>query len=155
MELSSPDFSDGGLIPVAYTGDGVDGSPTLHIRDVPAEAASLVLVVDDPDAPREEPWVHWLLWNLPPTTQALPANFPPHSSGTPIEGACQGTNDFGNIQYNGPAPPTGHGVHRYRFTLYALDDTLAVRSGASRADLDKAMEGHILVKTRLVGTYER
>lgn len=152
MRLSSPEFADGAEIPARFTCDGADVSPALVIEDVARDARSLVLVVDDPDAPRGT-FVHWLLWNLPPTTSALPEGIPAEPSVRSLGDARQGTTDFRRLGYGGPCPPDGR--HMYRFLLYALDRTLDLEAGAQRAELDAAMKGHIVAETMLRGSYAR
>jgi len=144
MELRSPAFEDGGRIPSAHTCDGADTSPALRISGVPEGAAALALVMDDPDAPGGT-FDHWLVWNIPPGTSEIP-------EGTEPEGV-QGRTDFGKLGYGGPCPPGG--THCYRFKLYALDTQLDLREGARKAELEAAMEGHILAQSVLQGTYSR
>ncbi len=112
---------------------------------IPAEAKSLVLIVDDPDAPAGD-WVHWTVWNISAKTKTIAENSLP-------ENAAEGFTDFGKPGYGGPCPPTG--THRYFFKLYALDTTLALNSSAKKTDIEKAMEGHILEQAELVGLYQR
>ncbi len=145
MKIATPDFTDSGMIPSRFTGDGEDVNPTLEISDVPTEARSLALIVDDPDAPRGT-WTHWLLWNVQPTTTQIPENSVP-------EGAVQGTNDFPAARYNGPMPPSG--THRYFFKLYALDTMLSLPAGSDRKAVDKALQGHIIAEAQWMGRYER
>lgn len=152
MRLSSPAFADGADIPARFTCDGADVSPALVIEDAPPEARSLVLVVDDPDAPRGT-FVHWLLWNLPPSTAELPEGIPGEPVVRSLGGARQGTTDFRRPGYGGPCPPDGR--HTYHFLLYALDRTLDLEAGAQRADLDRAMKGHIVAESMLRGSYAR
>jgi len=150
MELMSDVFAPDALIPVLYTCDGKDISPPLKWTNPPAEAKSFALVADDPDAPMGT-WLHWLIWNIPAGAHSLAA-----SQSTAKElpaGARQGTNDFHKIGYGGPCPPSG--THRYNFRLYALDRILDLPGGASRAQLEAAMKGHILAEARLVGKYRR
>jgi Raf kinase inhibitor-like YbhB/YbcL family protein len=149
--VKSPAFVEGDPIPPKYTGDGADVSPALTWSGIPHEAQSLVLLCEDPDAPRGT-WTHWVLFNLPPSTREL-------AEGTPTEptlagGAVQGTNDFGKIGYGGPAPPPGK-PHRYYFKLTALNTTLNLPAGAKRQDVLKAMEGHVLGEGWVMGTYRR
>lgn len=153
LRLSSSAFADGERIPTRHTCEGANASPELSIEQVPAGTESLALVFDDPDAPRAEPWVHWLCWNLAPATTTIPEGIP-HGDSV-LDGASQGQSDSGPIGYAGPCPPVGHGVHRYRFTLYALDTDLDVQPSASRATLEDAMAGHVVGRTQLTGTYER
>ncbi len=155
MEVTSPAFDDGGEIPERFTCEGQDVSPALQLSGVPEEAGTLAIIVDDPDAPRPEPWVHWLIWNLPTATTEIPEAYPPSGDGRKLAGSAQGENDFGDVGYGGPCPPPGHGTHRYRFRVYAVDGPLDVAEGASRAELEKAMQGRILAEAELTGTYER
>lgn len=154
-DLSSPAFDPGGAIPTTYTCDGEDVSPPLSVSGVPDGAASLALVLDDPDAPRDEPFVHWLLWNLPPDTAEIPENVPPGERVDALGAAVQGTNSFGNVGYGGPCPPEADDAHTYRFVLHALDTELDLSPGARRPKLDGAMEGHVLGRTTLPGEYDR
>src|SRR6478672_106923 len=145
MNLSSPDFSEGGNIPERYTCDGKDVSPTLKIDGIPKEAKSLVLIVDDPDAPGGN-FTHWLIWNIVPDLTEIVANqLPAH--------AVQGVNDFGKSKYSGPCPPAG--VHRYYFRLYALDTTLTLPQASKRKAVDSAMKGRIVADATLMGRYAR
>ena len=158
MRITSPAFSDGERIPKPYTEDGNNISPPLRFADVPAAAAELVLIVDDPDAPREDPFVHWTLYKIPPGLDALPENVPRGADElrNPA-GALQGRNSFSkhNIGYRGPAPPKGHGLHHYHFRLYALNQPLVLAPGVERDALDEAMRGRVVASAELVGTYQR
>jgi len=151
IQLTSAAFADGQTIPVKYTADALDISPPLAWTNVPAGTKSFALIADDPDAPAGT-WVHWVIYNLPPTTIALTEDQlkVPHLR----NGAKQGLNDFKKTGYNGAAPPPGK-AHRYVFKLYALDTMTGLASGATKADLLKAMDGHVLGKGRLMGTYQR
>jgi hypothetical protein len=151
IQITSPAFTEGQPIPRKYTCDAEDASPPLAWSGVPAEVKSLALVVDDPDAPVGN-WVHWVFYNLPPSLTTLKEGI----AKTPaVEGVgTQGTNDFRKIGYGGPCPPRGK-PHRYFFKLYALDTSLSLPPGASKADLEKAMRGHILAQGQLIGTYSR
>jgi len=151
IELTSTAFKSESSIPKHYTGDGADQSPPLHWTEPPSGTKSLALICDDPDAPRST-WVHWVLFNLPPSTRKLEEGVP--TTATLDNGAKQGKNDFGNNGYGGPAPPKGK-VHRYFFKLYALDVLLDLPSGATKAQLEVAMKGHILAEGQLMGTYNR
>lgn len=144
MKLTSPAFENNQSIPVKYTCDGEDLSPPLKIAEVPAEAKSLVLIVDDPDAPVGD-WVHWTVLNIPPQTAEI-------AEGKAPEG-LEGKTDFGTPGYGGPCPPGG--THRYFFKLYALDTKLNLPASAKKADIEKAMEDHIITRTELVGIYKR
>jgi Raf kinase inhibitor-like YbhB/YbcL family protein len=151
IELSSPAFADGKAIPKAHTGDGDDTSPTLKWSEPPAPTKSFALICDDPDAPRGT-WVHWVLFNLPGGVRDLEGAVT--NKETLASGAKQGKNDFGKIGYGGPAPPRGK-PHRYFFKLYALDGTVDLAAGATKAQLLDAMKGHVLAEGQLMGTYQR
>jgi Raf kinase inhibitor-like YbhB/YbcL family protein len=150
LKVTSSAFKDGGMIPPKYTCDGEDISPALEWPSVPEQTRSLVLIADDPDAPRGT-FVHWVLYNLPADTRKLPDSVKPEE--TLANSARQGTNDFGETGYNGPCPPGG--THRYFFKLYALDAPVNLPPGARKADLLQAMRGHILAEGQLVGKYKR
>jgi Raf kinase inhibitor-like YbhB/YbcL family protein len=157
LRLTSPDFTPGGSIPARFSCEGQNLSPTLQITGVPSGAQSLVLIVDDPDAPSGT-FTHWLVWNIPPDTKILPggaradSGIPglAHHQGHPV---MQGTNDFGKIGYSGPCPPAG--AHRYFFRLCALDTGFYLPTGASRKDLDSAINGHIIATALLMGRYAK
>lgn len=150
ITVTSPVFEDGGMIPKEYTCDGEDISPPLNISGVPTEARSLALIADDPDAPAGT-WVHWVLYNLPPGTTELPENMPVDEK---IQnGAKHGVTDFGRFGYGGPCPPSG--THRYYFKMYALDTLLNLSGRVSKADVIKAMQGHVLAEGQLMGRYQR
>jgi Raf kinase inhibitor-like YbhB/YbcL family protein len=151
LEITSRDFRHGEPIPAGFTCDGDDRSPQLAWTGVPVETRSFALICDDPDAPRGT-WQHWLLYNLTPDACELDAGVPPKPE-LP-SGARQGSNDFGNVGYGGPCPPQGK-PHRYFFRLHALDIKLNLPPGINRADLDAAMDGHVLAVGALMGTYER
>ena len=149
--LSSTAFKEGDRIPVKYTCDGQDISPALVWDEPPQQTEAFVLMVDDPDAPGGV-FTHWMIFNIPANTHQF-------GEGVPIQeqlesGALQGKNDFGKIGYRGPCPPSG-GSHRYRFTIYALDQRLNLKAGASKKQVIDAMQGHILAQGRLTGTYQR
>jgi len=150
IKLTSPAFEQGGMIPSKYTCDGENVSPPLQWDVVPECTKSIALIADDPDAPMGT-WVHWVLYNLPADTRQLAENIP--SDETLSNGAKQGVSDFGRVGYGGPCPPSG--THRYYFKLYALDTTLELGSRATKADLLKAMAGHILAEGQLMGKYKR
>jgi Raf kinase inhibitor-like YbhB/YbcL family protein len=151
LELTSPSFRDGETVPVRHTCDGEDLSPALRWSGAPVETRTFALVCDDPDAPRGT-WVHWLIWNLPADTIELSEGMPPRPE-LP-SGARQGLNDGGDLGYGGPCPPPGK-PHRYFFSLYALGSALNLPPGINRSDLEAAMEGHILARGVIMGTYER
>lgn len=150
IKITSPAFEEGGLIPRKYTCDDADISPPLAWTGVPENTATLALIADDPDAPMGT-WVHWVLFNLPASEKGLPEGVP--ADRELKNGARQGRNDFRRIGYGGPCPPGG--THRYFFKLYALDKALDLPPGATKADLVKAMEGHILAEGQLMGKYRR
>lgn len=145
MTISSSAFDNNGTIPQKYTCDGEDINPPVNFGEIPSEAKSLVLIVDDPDAPVGV-WSHWLVWNIAPTVTSIEENIVP-------EGAVAGKNDFGNNNYGGPCPPSG--THRYRFKLFALDTELDIPENSKQKDVEAAVEGHVLAQAELVGTYER
>ncbi len=145
LELSSPAFNRLGFIPQEYTCDGKDVNPGLVIKNVPKNAKSLALIVDDPDAPVGT-WVHWLLWNMSPDMHTI-------KQGSVPEPAVQGINSFKKHEYGGPCPPWG--IHRYFFTLYALDTILTISPASEKPVLEKAMKDHILAQTELMGRYKR
>lgn len=155
IQITSEGFQTDAAIPSRFTADGENVSPALHWSGLPPDTKELALIVDDPDAPRAEPFVHWVLYKIPGDAGHLPENVPHKSQlATPL-GALQGRSSFGEIGYGGPAPPKGHGTHHYRFHLYALDQPLEVRAGLEKAALLAAMAGHILDEGELVGTYAR
>ena len=151
MQLTSAAFIEGAAIPAKYTCDAKNVSPPLKWIGVPAGAKSLVLIVDDPDAPGGT-WVHWVLYDLPATTSELGEDLP--KSQYIAGGAKQGLNDFKHLGYGGPCPPRGN-PHRYFFKLYALDVLLDLKPGLTKQDLEHAMDKHILAQARLMGTYQR
>lgn len=150
MKLESTAFTANEMIPFLYTCDGQDISPELHWNTPPTGTQSLALIVDDPDAPSGI-FVHWVLYDIPPETRHLPQAVT--ASSTLPNGGTQGKNDFGNLGYGGPCPPSD--VHRYFFKLYALDRELGLTSGATKAQLEAAMDGHILASAELIGRYAR
>jgi Raf kinase inhibitor-like YbhB/YbcL family protein len=152
MQVSSTAFTEGNPIPKQYTGEGKDVSPDLKWSGEPGGTKSFALICDDPDAPRAQPWVHWVIYNLPASTHELTEGVPAKEE-LP-SGARQGKNDFGKIGYNGPMPPPGK-PHRYFFKLYALDTLLDSKAGATKDQLEKAMKGHILAHGQCMGTYAR
>ncbi len=151
IRLYSDAFGDGEEIPRRFTCDGEDLSPPLRWEGVPSDAASLALVVDDPDAPGRT-WVHWVIFGLEPATSGLPEAVPVDP--VVLGGARQGRNDFRRLGYGGPCPPP-NGPHRYVFTLYALRERTELEAGATKAELLAAMEGKVLAQGRLMGTYRR
>lgn len=145
LEVASSAFEAGSRIPKKYTCDGENVSPPLKWSGVPAEAQSLALIADDPDAPIGT-WVHWVLYDMPPDLDSLPEG---------VQGVgTQGVNDFRKTGYGGPCPPRGS-EHRYYFKVYALDTTTGLKPGATKRDLENAMRGHILAQGQLMGIYGR
>jgi Raf kinase inhibitor-like YbhB/YbcL family protein len=153
--LSSPAFGPGTTVPRRHTGDGEDLSPPLSWSGLPAQTAELALIVDDPDAPSPQPWVHWVIYQIGSGEQGLPEGV--HVKPTPgfPPGCLQGKNSWGTVGYRGPAPPKGHGVHRYFFRLYALDAPLGLAAALDKPGLLRAMAKHILAEGELIGTYQR
>jgi Raf kinase inhibitor-like YbhB/YbcL family protein len=142
LRITSSAFAVGQTIPSLYTCDGKDINPPLHIEGIPEQARSLVLIVDDPDAPGKT-WVHWVMWNIPIT----------HNLNEDSVLGEQGWNDFDRIRWGGPCPPSG--LHRYFFKVYALDTTLTLPPKTTKSDLEHAMDNHILAFGELMGVYNR
>ncbi len=151
ISMSAEAFKDGGNIPAVYTCDGRNISPTLTWSGIPAGTKSIALIVDDPDAPRGT-FVHWVLFNIPPDARGLPEAMP--ETKTLKDGSRQGNTSYGEAGYGGPCPPPGK-PHRYYFKVYALDTKLDLPAGAIKADVEKAMNGHILAKGEIMGKYGR
>ena len=143
INIASPVFQNGGNIPQKYTCQGENINPPLVISNIPAKAKSLVLIVDDPDAPGGV-WNHWLVWNINPHQEKINEDSLP-------EGAITGINDFGKAEYGGPCPPSG--VHRYFFRLYALNARINLSAGAKRSNLDQVIRGKIISQGELMGKY--
>ena len=143
--LTSPAFSEGKPIPARYTADGDNISPPLAIGGVPPGTKSLAMIMDDPDAPMGT-WVHWVVWNIPSAADQFPEDAAP-------AGAVEGRNSWGRTGYGGPSPPLG--THRYFFKLYALDIPLALPETTDKKGLLAAVEGHVLGRAQLTGTYAR
>jgi hypothetical protein len=154
LKITSSAFQPNGSIPSQYTCEGKDISPPLTWSAAPGNAKSFALIVDDPDAPDpakpQRVYVHWVLHNIPATATGIPENA--SKSGLP-KGAVQGKNDWGKAEYGGPCPPIGR--HRYFFKLYALDTALTGLSSPTKADLERAMKGHVVDSGELVGTYQK
>ena len=154
LTITSTAFAHNGSIPALYTCDGKDFSPPLAFGGVPSGAKSLALIVDDPDAPDpaapQMTWVHWVLYNIPVVTQGLPEAVKP--TALPA-GTREGRNDWGRTGYGGPCPPIGR--HRYFHKLYALDIALPPLAQPDKSALEKAMQGHILLRAELIGTYQK
>lgn len=151
LQISSPAFSVGESIPRKFTCDGPDLSPHLSWREPPAKTETFALIMDDPDAPVGT-WVHWVLFDLPADSKELPEGVAKQEQLS--SGARQGRNDFGKIGYGGPCPPSGK-PHRYFFKLYALDAKLNLKAGATKADVERAMKGHVLAQAEVMGKYGR
>lgn len=154
FKLTSSEFTEGGSIPPRYTCEGDDISPPLEWSGAPDGTHSFALIVDDPDAPDpahpQRTYVHWVLYNIPADVMRLDENA--SASGLP-DGAIEGKNDWDRETFSGPCPPIGR--HRYFFKLHALDSELNGLTGTTKADLEKAMEGHVLAKAQIVGTYQK
>ena len=145
MKITSPAFQNNETIPKRYTCDGENINPPIYFEDLPQGTKSLVLIVDDPDAPRGN-FLHWLVFNIPPETKLIEENSIPQE-------AKLGKNDFGKTSYGGPCPP--YGQHRYYFKLYALDTVLDLENGATLNEVKSAMRNHILAEAELLGLYQR
>jgi Raf kinase inhibitor-like YbhB/YbcL family protein len=150
LKLTSTAFKEGEAIPRGYTCDGANVSPPLEWTGVPKSAKTIAIIAEDPDAPAGT-FVHWVLFNLSAEGLGLIENTP--QTGTLNGGGAQGKNDFGKVGYGGPCPPSG--MHRYFFKFYVLDSGLPLKAGATKADVEKAMEGHIVGQAQLTGTYKR
>ncbi len=152
--ITSTAFAANGAIPALYTCEGRDLSPPLAWSGVPADTKSLALIVDDPDAPDpaapKMTWVHWVLYDIPPTATGLAEGIRP--AALPA-GTREARNDFGRTSYGGPCPPIGR--HRYFFKLYALDAALPALGPANKASVEQAMDGHVLAQATLMGTYQK
>jgi len=142
LTITSPAFENNGFIPVKYTGDGDDVNPPLNIGGISEETKSLVLIVDDPDAPMGT-WDHWIVWNIPPSEKIEEDSVP----------GVEGLNDFRKRSYGGPSPPFG--THRYFFKVYALDTKLDLAPNSRKKDVERAMKGHIIAQGELIGLYSR
>lgn len=150
LDVVSPAFASGGMIPRKHTCDGEDVSPEISWSGAPAETRSFALICDDPDAPAGT-WVHWVVFNLPAGVSRLPEAMPAEPA-LP-NGGRQGKNDFRRLGYGGPCPPSG--THRYFFKVYALDRLLDLDPGATKAQVEAAMKGHVLAEGSLMGRYRR
>ena len=158
IELTSTAFGQGKPIPAKYTGEGDDVSPPLSWSKLPEGTEELALICDDPDAPTDEPWVHWVIYKIPATVNGLVENIPADAELKQPTGAMQGKNSWTSgelIGYRGPMPPPGHGTHHYFFRLYALDAKLSVAPGLTKNQLLDEMRGHVIGQGELMGTYER
>jgi Raf kinase inhibitor-like YbhB/YbcL family protein len=158
IQITSTVFKEGESIPKKYTGEGADVSPPLEWSNIPEKTKELVLICDDPDAPTEEPWVHWVIYKISPEVKGLKEGIPrkPRLTGE-LQGALQGKNSWqhDNIGYHGPMPPPGHGTHHYYFKLYALEAKLAVEPGMEKKAILQDIEDHVIAQGQLMGTYKR
>ena len=145
MKINTNAFPEGGVIPDKYSRQGSNMNPPLHLEEIPNRARSLALIVDDPDAPSGT-FNHWVVYNIDPKTKDIKENSVPVI-------ATQGRNDFGDVEYDGPQPPSGE--HRYFFKAFALDTVLDLPRGARRQELEKAMEGHVLDQAATMGRYAK
>lgn len=143
LKVSSPAFKDNGRIPAKYTCDGININPGLLVEDIPEQAHSLVLIMDDPDAPVGV-WDHWIVWNIPANISVIAEDSVP---------GVEGLNDFNQHHYGGPCPPSGK--HRYFFKLFALDTKLELSADTRKLELEKAMIGHIIAFGETMGVYAR
>jgi Raf kinase inhibitor-like YbhB/YbcL family protein len=158
IAMTSTAFGSGQPIPTKYTEDGDDVSPPLAWSDAPTGTKQWALICDDPDAPTDEPWVHWVIYGLPASTRTLPEGVKTSAQLSEPKGTLQGKNSWPKgrtVGYRGPAPPKGHGIHHYHFKLYALDSESKLSPGLTKSDLLKSIDGHILGVGELVGTYKR
>ncbi|MFB6104066.1 MAG: YbhB/YbcL family Raf kinase inhibitor-like protein [Halobacteriaceae archaeon] len=154
LSMTSSAVPAGGSIPVAFTCDGEDVSPPLAFGDVPASAASLAVVIDDPDA-GAEPFTHWLVWDIPPDIGSIPRDVPSTETVEALGGAVQGTNDFGSIGYRGPCPPAADPPHTYRFRAFAFGEPLALDPGAEADAFRTAIEDVIVGTGGFLSDYDR
>lgn len=155
MTISSSAFQDGQPMPEKYSQDGANVSPPLAWSGVPDGAAELAMICDDPDAPRPEPWVHWVIYGIPADAGGLSEGVAKGPQASEAGGAAQGINTGGDQGYDGPRPPKGHGMHHYHFKLMALDARLGLQPGLTKEQLLEAVEGHVMATAELIGTYER
>lgn len=151
MKLISSAFKNGGVLPTLYTCDGKEVNPPLQWSDAPADTKSFMLIMEDPDAPatKPNPWVHWIVFNIPPSISEIKED----ANIQALKGARQGLTNSGKSKFHGACPPDK--MHRYYFILYALDSMLDLLEGASKGELMKAIDGHVLAKAELMATYER
>jgi len=155
MDLTSTAFASGQPIPMKFSGDGQDISPPLAWSEPPAGTVELALICDDPDAPTPQPWVHWVISRIPATTRSLPESLSGPKGLRKGQPMVEGRNSWNKAAWGGPAPPPGHGTHRYHFRIYALDHELPAEARRDKDSLLRAMAGHVLAQGELVGTYRR
>lgn len=147
ITVRSSAFEPQSAIPKKYTKEGEDVSPQLEWKDAPQGTKEFAVICDDPDAPRDKPWVHWVVYRIPGDRHELPEGS--------ASGAAEGKNDYGHTGYGGPMPPKGHGTHHYHFRVYALDQAVDIPPGATKEKLLSAIDGHVLDEGVLTGTYQR
>jgi Raf kinase inhibitor-like YbhB/YbcL family protein len=152
LTLTSDAFANGQSIPAKYSCQGKNISPALAWTDPPSGTQSFALIVDDPDAPMGT-WVHWVLYNIPADRRSLPEDMPITGKNVDPQALYVGKNSSGNIRYDGPCPPSG--THRYYFKLYALDTSISLLPGASKEQVLREMEGHVLAQAELMGTFSK
>lgn len=155
IQITSDAFLPSAVIPRRYTSDGQNLSPPLKWSGLPPQTRELALIAEDPDAPQPEPFVHWVVYGIPPEANGLPEGVPNRERPDAPAGALQGRNSFAKVGYGGPAPPRGHGLHHYHFRVYALNEPLKVKAQLDKKALLSAMSGHVLDEGELVGTYQR
>jgi Raf kinase inhibitor-like YbhB/YbcL family protein len=155
MRITSSAFAPGGAIPAKYTRDGENVSPEIRWENSPAQTKQFALICEDPDAPRPEPWVHWVAYAIPADAAGLPEKIPQGPKPRAPIAILQGVTTYETIGYDGPEPPKGHGVHHYHFKLYALDKALELDPKLDNKSLIAAMKGHIIETAEVIGTYER
>jgi Raf kinase inhibitor-like YbhB/YbcL family protein len=155
MTVTSQTFSSGGPIPEKNSPQGDNVSPELSWSGAPAGTKEFVLIVEDPDAPMANPFIHWIVHRIAATTNSIPAGLPGERALVQLGNAVQGLNDANTRGWYGPKPPTGHGVHHYHFQLFAVDQALGLGPDATVDELKKAMTGHVVGFGELIGTYER
>jgi len=153
LSVSSGSFARGAPIPAHFAGR-TGRSPQLAWSHVPSETREVAVLCEDPDAPLTQPFVHWVVYGIPPEVTELDEGLPP--SGAPLSsGVTQGLNSYGSAGWDGPEPPRGHGVHRYHFQVFALDERLDLAAPVDRDQLVRAMRGHVLGMGEVIGTFER
>jgi Raf kinase inhibitor-like YbhB/YbcL family protein len=159
IRVTSSAFANGRPILKHYTGEGADVSPPLSWSNLPERTKELALICDDPDAPTRDPWVHWVIYNIPANLGGLTEGLPRESRLKKPVALLQGQNSWpkaeGNVGYRGPMPPPGHGTHHYHFRVYALAAHLPAEPGLDKKSLLRAIQDHLLAEGELIGTYER
>jgi Raf kinase inhibitor-like YbhB/YbcL family protein len=155
IPVTSPAFADGATLPEIFAATGEDISPPLQWEKGPKGTKSYVVIMEDPDAGENPPFVHWLIYNIPANTTHLPKGIPAVAQLEKPKDALQGVNDRGNIGYFGPKPPPEDSAHHYHFQVFALDKKLNINFGANREELLNAMKGHVLASGRIIATYDR